>query len=41
VDFSSVALTEAQQAFQDEVRAFLAQYLTEEFYGRRRAAAAT
>ncbi len=41
MDFSSVALTEAQQAFQDEVRAFLDQYLTEEFYARRRAAAAT
>jgi hypothetical protein len=28
MDFSAVALTEAQQEFRDEVRAFLAEHLT-------------
>jgi alkylation response protein AidB-like acyl-CoA dehydrogenase len=39
VDFSAVALTEAQQAFSDEVRAFLDEHLTAEVYARRRAQA--
>jgi 3-oxocholest-4-en-26-oyl-CoA dehydrogenase alpha subunit len=36
MDFSSVVLTDAQQAFADEVRAFLDEHLTEEVYARRR-----
>ena len=40
MDFSAVALTEAQQAFADEVRAFLDEHLTPEVDARRRAAAA-
>jgi len=36
VDFSAVALTEAQQKFQDEVRAFLDEHLTEEVYAGAR-----
>jgi alkylation response protein AidB-like acyl-CoA dehydrogenase len=39
VDFSAVDLTEAQQAFRDEVRAFLDEHLTAEVYARRRAQA--
>ena len=37
MDFSTVALTGAQQAFRDEVRAFLDEHLTEEVDARRRA----
>ena len=40
MDFSTVALTGAQQAFRDEVRAFLDEYLTEEVDARRREQAA-
>jgi 3-oxocholest-4-en-26-oyl-CoA dehydrogenase alpha subunit len=36
VDFSAVALTEAQQKFSDEVRAFLDEHLTEEVYAGAR-----
>ena len=36
MDFSAVALTEAQQAFADEVRAFLDEHLTEEVYAGAR-----
>ena len=36
VDFSSVVLTEAQQAFAEEVRAFLDEHLTEDVYARTR-----
>jgi 3-oxocholest-4-en-26-oyl-CoA dehydrogenase alpha subunit len=36
VDFSAVNLTEAQQKFQDEVRAFLDEHLTEEVYAGAR-----
>ena len=36
MDFSPVALTEAQQAFAEEVRAFLDEHLTEEVYARKR-----
>ena len=36
MDFSSVDLTEAQQQFQDEVRAFLDEHLTEEVYAGAR-----
>ena len=36
MDFSPVALTEAQQAFAGEVRAFLDEHLTEEVYARKR-----
>ena len=32
MDFSAVVLTEAQQAFADEVRAFLDEHLTPEVY---------
>ena len=32
MDFSAVALTEAQQAFAEEVRAFLDEHLTDEVY---------
>ena len=39
MDFSTVALTGAQQAFRDEVRAFLDEHLTEEVDARRRAQA--
>ena len=39
MDFSPVDLTEDQQAFADEVRAFLDENLTEEVYARRRARA--
>jgi 3-oxocholest-4-en-26-oyl-CoA dehydrogenase alpha subunit len=38
VDFSTVELTEEQQAFRDEVRAWLDEHLTEEVQARRRAA---
>jgi hypothetical protein len=36
MDFSAVVLTEAQQAFAGEVRAFLDEHLTEEVYARAR-----
>ncbi len=36
MDFSPVDLTEAQQAFAEEVRAFLDENMTEEVYARRR-----
>jgi len=36
MDFSAVVLTEAQQAFADEVRAFLDEHLTEDVYARAR-----
>jgi alkylation response protein AidB-like acyl-CoA dehydrogenase len=36
VDFSAVVLTEAQQRFRDEVRAFLDEHLTEEVYAGAR-----
>src|ERR1700759_2243555 len=36
MDFSAVVLSETQQAFADEVRAFLDEHLTEEVYQRRR-----
>jgi len=36
MDFSTVALTEDQQKFRDEVRAFLDEYLTEEVYAGAR-----
>ncbi len=36
MDFSAVALTEAQQKFSDEVRAFLDEHLTEEVYAGAR-----
>jgi alkylation response protein AidB-like acyl-CoA dehydrogenase len=36
MDFSAVVLTEAQQAFAAEVRAFLDEHLTEEVYARAR-----
>src|ERR1700722_12371262 len=36
MDFSAVAPTEAQQAFADEVRAFLDEHLTPEVYARIR-----
>jgi alkylation response protein AidB-like acyl-CoA dehydrogenase len=36
VDFSTVALTDAQQAFAEDVKAFLDENLTEEVYARRR-----
>src|ERR1700761_7994449 len=36
MDFSAVVLTEAQQAFADEVRAFLDEQLTEDVYARAR-----
>ena len=36
MDFSSVVLTEAQQAFAGQVKAFLDEHLTEEVYARRR-----
>ena len=36
MDFSAVVLTEAQQAFADEVRAFLDEHLTEEVYAGAR-----
>jgi len=36
VDFSAVTLTEAQQKFSDEVRAFLDEHLTEEVYAGAR-----
>ena len=36
MDFSPVVLTEAQQAFAEEVRAFLDEHLTEEVYAGRR-----
>jgi alkylation response protein AidB-like acyl-CoA dehydrogenase len=36
VDFSAVDLTEAQQKFQDEVKAFLDEHLTEEVYAGAR-----
>ena len=36
MDFSAVVLTETQQAFADEVRAFLAEQLTEEVYAKAR-----
>jgi alkylation response protein AidB-like acyl-CoA dehydrogenase len=36
VDFSAVDLTEAQQKFRDEVRAFLDEHLTEEVYAGAR-----
>jgi 3-oxocholest-4-en-26-oyl-CoA dehydrogenase alpha subunit len=39
VDFSSVDLTEAQQAFRDEARAWLDEHLTPEVHARTRAAA--
>jgi alkylation response protein AidB-like acyl-CoA dehydrogenase len=38
VDFSAVTLTEAQQAFSDEVNAWLDEHLTKEVEARRRAA---
>ena len=36
MDFSAVTLTEAQQKFSDEVRAFLDEHLTEEVYAGAR-----
>jgi 3-oxocholest-4-en-26-oyl-CoA dehydrogenase alpha subunit len=36
MDFSAVVLTETQQAFADEVRAFLDEHLTEEVYAKAR-----
>ena len=36
MDFSAVVLTEAQQKFRDEVRAFLDEHLTEEVYAGAR-----
>ena len=38
MDFSAVTLTEAQQAFSDEVNAWLDEHLTKEVLDRRRAA---
>ena len=39
MDFSAVTLTESQQAFRDEVRAFLDEHLTEAVLARMRRAA--
>ena len=39
MDFSAVVLTEDQQAFRDEVRAFLDEHLTPEVYAEVRAKA--
>ena len=36
MDFSAVVLTEAQQAFAEEVRAFLEEHLTPEVYAGMR-----
>ena len=41
MDFSAVALTEAQQAFREEVRAFLDEHLTPEVYAGMRERAAS
>src|SRR6516162_4618121 len=41
MDFSAVVLTEAQQAFAEELRAFLDEHLTEEVYAKRRERAYT
>jgi alkylation response protein AidB-like acyl-CoA dehydrogenase len=41
MDFSAVVLTEAQQAFAEEVRAFLDEHLTQEVYAKRREQAYT